>query len=285
MYCRATEDVGITTDVYSSPVNSFILSAFFGSGMGGEAEKIKKVKDQLSQFKKLKPKDIEFGYQLLGREGICTLVTKSKGVLEQEKKKAEAKAAPKLDIDAYIASLPVSRDLLEANKNFTNWWGAVQEGLQGSSVCLFGSDGSAIMKGNECMEGSSAVVLCPCQKEDQDVMGGSSFCLRVVGVETVSMTAFDCELVAGLAAMVLAQLVSTKVSSEIRLQGYTDSKTLIRALRTGPTAELADRADACRKVIWTMLSSLLQDLEAREVSCSYTWAQGHPERTQEDADK
>jgi hypothetical protein len=110
--------------------------------------------------------------------------------------------------------------------------------------------------------------------------------LRVNCVEGVVETPFDAELVAGLAAVATAANIAfalKRASAPKPLASVvilTDSKTLIRAVRTGPEGneELARRGGEQRRVVWDLLMDKLARLDALGVPSSMQWTAGHPER-------
>jgi len=110
--------------------------------------------------------------------------------------------------------------------------------------------------------------------------------VHVSDVASVVETPFDAELVAGLAATTLAlQLVAAVRKAPTskplgRLVLLTDSKTLIRAARTGPegNTELAKRGGPQRQLLWAAWMKQLAQLEAEGVPFTLQWTAGHPER-------
>jgi hypothetical protein len=101
-------------------------------------------------------------------------------------------------------------------------------------------------------------------------------------------TPFDAELIAGLAAATVAKLIALAHEQEqpgesltVPMTAYTDSKTLCRAVRTGPTGYLAERASSSRLTLWRLLSGHISNMENQNKACSQVrveWTPGHPER-------
>jgi hypothetical protein len=178
------------------------------------------------------------------------------------------------------------------------------------------SDGSASMCGGGGCTAASAGVVAVCtsvnpreqvhlnddnaeefgneEKEKEEEMRGEEeyrpdlnvLRVHVAGVAGVVETPFDAELVAGLAATTLAlELVAAVRKAPLskplgRLVLLTDSKTLIRAARTGPDGnpELAKRGGPQRQLLWAAWMKQLAQLEADGVPFTLQWTAGHPER-------
>ena len=68
------------------------------------------------------------------------------------------------------------------------------------------------------------------------------------------------------------------VKKKIEFTLHTDSKTLTRAIRTGPKGDLADRASPSRLAMWKQLSTHMVELSAVGMPVTVEWIPGHPER-------
>ena len=105
--------------------------------------------------------------------------------------------------------------------------------------------------------------------------------LRISNVAPVVESPFDAELVAGMAAAALASSIVAAMPTGCigSIMLLTDSKTLVRACRTGPAGnpELAGRGPQ-RQVLWEMLMAVLQRLDSAGTPLTVQWTSGHPER-------
>ena len=66
---------------------------------------------------------------------------------------------------------------------------------------------------------------------------------------------------------------------------HTDSKTLCRAIRTGPKGDLADRASPSRLALWKLLSGHMDQLLSIGLPVTVEWIAGHPERRDTDRNR
>ena len=66
---------------------------------------------------------------------------------------------------------------------------------------------------------------------------------------------------------------------------HTDSKTLCRAIRTGPKGDLAERASSSRLALWKLLSSHMEELLMIGLPMTVEWIPGHPERRDTDRNR
>lgn len=258
-------------DAYLNQVNQQVLALLLGGGMGGEQILSKRVKEKLTQFRKLKVKDFEYGYQFIGSESIVPLITKSRAMVEEESVKKLP--PPKIDLESQL----LDYDPVQCNSDaYRKWILQIQTDLaqHNSSRCLLSSDGSAAMEGADCLKACSSVCV-----HTGSPLNTPDFSLLITGVESIATTSFDAELIGGLAAAVVATEVRGQFSGLVEV--LTDSKTLVRAVRTGPVGDLADRGGKSRRVVLELLHELLQD--ASSESLSWNWTQGHPERVTEDS--
>ena len=132
------------------------------------------------------------------------------------------------------------------------------------------------MEGADCLKACSSVCIHTGSPTNLPELS-----LLITGVASISTTAFDAELVGGLAAAVVASELSRLWPGSVEV--LSDSKTLIRAIRTGPVGDLAVRGGSSRRVVWELLHELLKDIPSETLS--WDWVQGHPERVTEDSSK
>ena len=66
---------------------------------------------------------------------------------------------------------------------------------------------------------------------------------------------------------------------------HTDSKTLCRAIRTGPKGDLAERASSSRLALWKLLSGHMEELLSIGLPMTVEWIPGHPERRDTDRNR
>lgn len=75
------------------------------------------------------------------------------------------------------------------------------------------------------------------------------------------------------------------IKNKIDFTLHTDSKTLCRAIRTGPKGDLADRASPSRLAMWKLLSSHMFELKSLGLPVTVEWIPGHPERRDMDRNR
>jgi hypothetical protein len=73
--------------------------------------------------------------------------------------------------------------------------------------------------------------------------------------------------------------------NKIEFTLHTDSKTLCRAIRTGPKGDLADRASPSRLALWKLLSGHMGELLEMGLPMLVDWIPGHPERRDQDRNR
>ena len=214
---------------------------------------------------------------------------------------AAATPAAKIDMDASLAqarssaTLSVPAALAVALDQMDEFVAQCPD--YGTFDLYLCSDGSAIMCEGGCVAASAGVFATTHSLDGVGEVNGEAddeyrvipgaLRLQVSGVEGVVESPFDAELVAGLAAATLATklaLAFRQHASPAKPLGkvviLTDSKTLLRATRTGPQGneELAKRGGEQRQAVWGLLMQKLAQLDALGVPCSFQWTAGHPER-------
>ena len=75
------------------------------------------------------------------------------------------------------------------------------------------------------------------------------------------------------------------IKNKIEFTLHTDSKTLCRAIRTGPKGDLADRASPSRLAMWKLLSAHMLELKGLGLPVTVEWIPGHPERRDTDRNR
>ena len=75
------------------------------------------------------------------------------------------------------------------------------------------------------------------------------------------------------------------IKNKIEFTLHTDSKTLCRAIRTGPKGDLADRASPSRLAMWKLLSAHMLELKGLSLPVNVEWIPGHPERRDTDRNR
>lgn len=341
---------GLEAEYLRAQVDAHMVAKIFGSDVTACSNlSINKIKGNLPQFKKVRPRDLEVGYRLAAEgEDICSLtslvdlrVSAASMSATDGPAAIAAAAAPviALDVKALMLSLiplpaptPALLLLRERIAAFTARIPVASSPLAQPLVDLYlCSDGSALACGGGSGIGgggggwqdASAGVFAMCvpregwsrsggendaeqqqqeeekkkEKEKEEEEKGAekkeeeekegALRLRISDVAPVVESPFDAELVAGMAAAALARgiLRAAPAGSIGSVVLLTDSKTLVRACRTGPAGnpELARRGPQ-RQVLWEMLMAALDGLAAAGTPLLLQWTSGHPERRGGDPD-
>jgi hypothetical protein len=320
-------------------------------GMGGQLKVVAMVKDVLPQFKKVKNRDLEFGYrQLVNSSVINTLdellwSTSSAAVAAGENhiwsfslwepsstdvKKMRQGAAP-ADVTPIDAASVIERapkapfqlpDLRQSlastsitttstttdgisslNDHLIRFLLALSVRADGDassmdkSTIIICSDGSANIQEKTAAAGVSVVALIGDSSDSTEAsMVRASFGVQISRAGGLVDTPFDAELVAGLAALSIGRFLvqiqhDQKVALFNRMEYITDSKTLTRAIRTGPSSETGDLAvrtnSSSRSAMWALMMDHVAYISSLNESLSwqYSWYPGHPERRQTSTEK
>jgi hypothetical protein len=311
---------GSEAEGWRMKLDSWISIRIFGTGTGTES--IKKVKDTLAPFKKLRPREFEFGYRI-ALDGETVYSVEKSFVVEAVVKKSRSPSMARVNVTEIITNTQslssvktqktqiLEKDNLgDESKNVAT----VEDGripVQNSTKvlndivlkfydqmisndvngCLFFSDGSATLSedGLGCATACCGVYLLP-TKNNIPIYEISEN-IRVNSAGGMIDSPFDAELIAGLSAVTLAKVIAETIISKngrkntdflskepesediiavnndlldpnddaisahsdavviqnkIAFTLHTDSKTLTRAIRTGPKGDLADRASPSR---------------------------------------
>ena len=350
---------GLEAEDWRMKLDNWVSMQIFGTGTG--AESIKKVKETLIQFKKLKPREFEFGYRIaVDGETVYAVEKSMKEVIQIPRSRSPSMA--RVNVTNIIAGIKDSSSNEMADEELqtrislrSNSHEATPDGEHVSEIdrqthpatsmsmlnevilqfydqmvsqdadgCLFFSDGSATLSedGLGCATACCGIFLLP-TKKDLPLYGISeSVCVNLAGGMIDSP--FDAELIAGLSAVTLAKLIAAIISNRtknnetgasaqegtellstvtntlsnpltdgtgnvatrdrnsIAFTLHTDSKTLCRAIRTGPKGDLADRASPSRLALWKLLSSHTEEMQVLGMPMLVEWIPGHPERRDTD---
>lgn len=306
---------GSEAEGWRNKLDSWISIRIFGTGTGTES--IKKVKDTLAPFKKLRPREFEFGYRI-ALDGETVYSVEKSFVVEAVIKKSRSPSMARVNVTEIITNTQslssIKTQLLNKDdeEHDVNNAAAVEDGIvpaQNSisvlndivlkfydkmisndvNGCLFFSDGSATLSedGLGCATACCGVYLLP--TKDNIPMYEISENIRVNSAGGMIDSPFDAELIAGLSAVTLAKVIAETITvknvgrktdllskeksgddsilvnnmdlnndittnnpdiaviqNKIAFTLHTDSKTLTRAIRTGPKGDLADRASPSR---------------------------------------
>ena len=154
------------------------------------------------------------------------------------------------------------------------------------------TDGSALINGKNCTYASAGIFIAiPAFKLD----GGRGYNCLNINVEECGglvQTPFDAELCAGLFGVFISKLLIRSINSNnskirIKTSFYTDSKTLVKAVRDGPPLATQDIPEN-RIGLWSKLASEIKLLESNIENNKYEnnkyenniiqWIPGHPEK-------
>lgn len=347
---------GLEAEDWRMKLDNWVSMQIFGTGTG--AESIKKVKETLIQFKKLKPREFEFGYRIaVDGETVYSVEKSMKEVIQIPRSRSPSMA--RVNVTSIISGIKdlspsdvASVDLQTRISLRYNSQEVTPDGEHVSEIdrqthpatsmsilqeiilqfydkmvshnadgCLFFSDGSATLSedGLGCATACCGIFLLPTKKDLPLYSISESVCVNLAGGMIDSP--FDAELIAGLSAVTLAKLIAAIISkrtknnetgsqegnellntnsvnltaqvdglansairdrNSIAFTLHTDSKTLCRAIRTGPKGDLADRASPSRLALWKLLSSHTEELQVLGMPMSVEWIPGHPERRDTD---
>lgn len=346
---------GLEAEAWRMKLDNWISMQVFGKGTGGES--IKKVKETLIQFKKLKPREFEFGYRIaVDGETVYSVEKSMKEEIVIPKSRSPSMA--RVNVTNLISSM-ADPSIAETRISLKSMW-LEEEGrtttlpadapdvkIQSSismlndvvllfydrmvsekaNGCLFFSDGSATLSedGLGCATACCGIYLLP--TKDNIPVYDISESIRVDSAGGMIDSPFDAELIAGLSAVTIAKLLAKIISkrteeergvntvesamrttisnsdastisastesveipavsrNKIEFTLHTDSKTLCRAIRTGPKGDLADRASPSRLALWKLLSGHMGELLEMGLPMAVDWIPGHPERRDQDRNR
>ena len=286
---------GVENELWRERLDEHIKKSVFGVGLGGDGLAIAKVKGALPQLKKLRPRDFQFGYRIAVDDEPVYSIERSTGAAKTSAAAASGPPPPRLDVAALMALPGAPAAEGSAEHTLTCMMRGLCDAMAaaGADSCVLFSDGSATpcdttVSGGEGDGGaaapvqfataSSGVYLLPMRGPEP--LYGISRSVRVQAVAGLVDSPFDAELVAGLSAVTLAAMMAGMAAGAWVL--HTDSKTLARAVRTGPQGDLADRASASRLALWRLLDTHTRALAARGRPVDVVWTPGHPERRDSD---
>jgi len=282
-----------------SRLHAWVVSAVFGAGMGGDKILIEEASSTLPKFKKLRARDFQFGYRLIAADESIYIV-------HANKKAAEAVVACEpQDASCLLSGFHegLQPPLLDVG-SLMSWVQNVEEVAQdvaATSIHIC-SDGSATMHGVGCLDAKAGVIAVPV-RGNQPIFDASCL-LEVSGVGPFVSTPFDCEMFAALTALVAAGVLADSVfdcrglaradvntgadagadagsvDTGLPVSVFTDSRSVLRALRTGPTSALATRSSASRLAVWElcMAHARTGNVTNGTPRILVEWVNGHPER-------
>ncbi len=159
------------------------------------------------------------------------------------------------------------------------------------------TDGSALINGKNCIYASAGIfITIPVFTRDD---GRGYVCLNINVPECGGLvqTPFDAELCAGLFGVLISKLLTSCINSNnaqisIKTSFYTDSKTLVKAIRDGPPLVTQDLPEN-RIGLWSRLASEIKLLESntsniegnKHENNTIQWIPGHPEKREFDCAK
>lgn len=276
---RAICEGGLQAETARIDVEQHIALLIFGAGMGqpliyGE------VIDALKQFRKVRPKQMQFGYRIFQQEGGDEYVT----LLDRSMTKishppitsiADLPAAEPVDLQALMQQQQSS--LLDSDESFNAITSVVRDfaadlastGVKHMVVC---ADGSALFRGKTSIDarvgfymaaydsaGISSSSTSESSASDNSFNGISSSLskssdrLRNQHIEPVAVTVsnlggcvttpFDAELLAGVVGLFLmVHLQREQPELDINALFLTDSRSLLRTIRNVRSADSEDQS-------------------------------------------
>ena len=150
------------------------------------------------------------------------------------------------------------------------------------------TDGSALIYGKNCIYASAGIfITAPSSKSGDGSAGYKCLNINVQECGGLVQTPFDAELCAGLFGVLISKLLIRCINSnstkfEIKTSFYTDSKTLVKAVRDGPPTSTQDLPEN-RISLWSKLADEIKLLEShisneKVENNIIQWIPGHPER-------
>lgn len=152
------------------------------------------------------------------------------------------------------------------------------------------SDGSAHLRHKKCVRASgglyAAFVNVNDPREGQD-LGLSAMAVHLSDVAGFVSSPFDAELAASIGSVILARQMVNRITKNGdqspaprgRITFLTDSKTLCRSLRSGPSSnKFSERSTPSRIASWRFLMEQIDELSDMGHSVHTRWIPGHPER-------
>ena len=354
---------GLEAESWRQKLDYWISLQIFGKGTGSES--IKKVKETLVQFKKMKPREFEFGYRIavdgetvysveksmkeevfikksmspsMARVDVCGIILSVQEVSQSSPETADQPLL--ISLKPILQDFSSDIDVIALDKNGGSEKSSISVLNQvvlkfydrmvseNADGCLFFSDGSATPSedGLGCASACCGVFLLP--TKNSIPIYDISESIRIDSAGGMIDSPFDAELIAGLSAVTLASLIAKiihqksievsnpetdeKTSSlealsndegvildsnslglekeknnrnKIEFTLHTDSKTLCRAIRTGPKGDLAERASSSRLALWKLLSGHMDELLSIGLPMTVEWIPGHPERRDTDRNR
>jgi hypothetical protein len=153
------------------------------------------------------------------------------------------------------------------------------------------SDGSAHLHQKQCIRASGGVYVALLRGQSSSLLDGESeilldsMALHLSGAAGVVSSSFDAELAASLGSIVLARLIVDafeKGNDDVsggRITFLTDSKTLVRSLRNGPStnSQFTERSTPSRLASWNFIMDQIEYLSEKGHAVKVQWIPGHPE--------
>lgn len=294
---------GMENEMWREELDDFIRKNVFGTSIGGEGLAITKVKGVLPQFKKLKPRDFQFGYRIaVDDEPAYSIERGTSSTKESATISKTHTQADRIDVVKIVESANANNEhdrttVSTSEESLLTLLRTLEAGMvtAGADSYVLFSDGSAtIFEGNgvagttpQSADLSMVAINTPTMFSTASCgvyilpMRGSeplydiSACVRVNGVAGMLDSPFDAEMIAGLSAVTVCRLIHPVGPRNIV---HTDSKTLTRAVRTGPQGDLAERASPSRLAVWRLLDAHTKQLTGRGRPVECLWTPGHPER-------
>lgn len=231
---------GLEAESWRMKLDNWISIRIFGTGTGTES--IKKVKDTLAPFKKLRPREFEFGYRI-AIDGETVYSVEKSFVVEAVIPKSRSPSMARVNVTEIIAntqSLSSTRTQIlyrdkvtllddQRKQSSNEEMIEVESTLAKNSIsvlndivlkfydkmiskdvngCLFFSDGSATLSedGLGCATACCGVYLLP--TKDNIPIYEISENIRVNSAGGMIDSPFDAELIAGLSAVTLAKMIA-----------------------------------------------------------------------------
>lgn len=257
---EAVLEGGTAAESAKPQLDSWTLRHLYGVGMGEPVELLNEMKASLPQFKKIKPRHIQLGYKLRADSGDISLLDKSAVMM---------KHTPKHLRDAPIPEKVNLEDVLEQSRSIgeldiENVKKKIAEIVQFCienciDEILISVDGSATQSGTSCVLASAGVFVVPCCERTTSLDKPlPNLSLRVEKAAPISDNPFDAEIVAGVAGIVVADLIKERLQSLSMdntkfVTCCTDSRALCRVLRRA----VDDSSSSNRSILLAISRNLL----------------------------
>lgn len=299
----AVTEGGIDSELQRPILEKWLHTTMFGSGMGGDKVVANRVRELIPQFKKAKDRDMMYGYRQVQEDSsIWSMGIPASSELTSGPKytMADLKAPSVLNGDEF------DWEDLQVIDN-QGRWSALSTTIDGYLSDLKALAGPKIDRFVACSDGSATplmytrgaflcsagVAISPVTLVDgeQWEVIHPPLLVRVGHGELIVPTPFDAELIGGLAALVVANLLSSKLSRLEQNGGATalpwsllsDSRPLVRILKQlqedhTEESSLSTSTTGYRDRITALIQKQLTTDSPLDFGIEAMWVAGHPER-------